>query len=374
MLLCNLLATVVFGISEDYSIEAVATKLKTMQDRVLAMEARYELRHEPTEKFLREYARDTKTGLDDVRRQFSDRLLCDWAERSSGERFLDVTAFDDDGQRKYHRLIAYDLKENWTLNYLTDIEFPVTEVTLGIDNSLEFQGTTRFKDLSGWTLTLSYPQPLFRCLQESTEAEILGRQRMMDTECIKIRSTIPGKEVTSAVVAWLDPVHDFALRELDQQILHQGSWFTTKVHRVTSLCLLRDEGGGSATLWCPEEGVTEVFNGRGEVTTIERFKLIEGKLNPVLLTSKFTPAIEVGSNMRDVRTGRLWVHGDRASPEIEQLVAERVKQAKVQLRDAASTGSVSPSRSWATFFAWASAAGVITGLGVAVLLWCQARR
>jgi hypothetical protein len=368
----QLLVALMFSLSEEPAIGKVVANLKLVHDRVDAIQARYELVREPTAKFLGEYARDTKKGLDEVRGQFSERLLCDWAEKRSGERFLDVTAFDQEGQRKYHRLLAYDLREYWTLNYLSDIEFPVTEVTIGRDNSSEFQDCARFTQLCGWTVTVSYPKALFRCIEESTNSEIAVRDPLADSEWIKVRAAVP--LTTVAVLAWLDPDRDMAIRELQHQLLNQGSWVTTQTHRVTNLRLLRDERGNPTTLWCPEQGTTEILNGRGEVTLIEHYKLIDAKLNPTLPAAKFTPTIEVGSNMRDARTGRLWVHGDRASPEIEKLVAERVKQAKAQLGNAGATSSVSRPGSWATLLACGSAALGIVGLGVAVLLWWQTRR
>lgn len=322
--------------AEELSLGAITARLSERAAAVKSFSAELYLERRPTEKFVKEYAADTKSNVQSVRRQFSSSMQCRVNEVGSREFLADVQLYDGDGKKTSDYLIAYDGTEYWRESRVFTAEYPFSEVIVGRPEGETYVSLLPHKVCLGFGARNAFLPKTLAELVASSNATMVPSKDSLDTNVIRIHGTFTSGQRRNRFLICLEPQRGYCIQELQLHttVEESGDWlplctFKSLAYEQTGL------GDGNGTLfWYPSQVAMEVYNGRGEVTSIDTIRITSIRLNPPRSTLNFKPELKAGSTMRNAKTGKMWVHGGRPTPELEEAVRQSVKESKRRLEEA----------------------------------------
>ncbi len=331
----------------------------------------------PSDHFVREMARDANVSEQQIREEQQSTFDCRYDELATGAYRYEHSQFGTDGRKSGGFVLSHDGKETWreSSSPVGDGEF-LSQYTVGADILPEFERRAFARGFLGDSVIPGTKPPAVKFL-EGDGVEAAGEEVIDGRRCLVVtrEELVNGAEVRTTW--WLDAERQYIVlrSRVEQRRPSTTPWLRFKEVKVEGVGSVRavKPSGGSFEYWYPKEVVSELFGHTGETSFVDRVSIKQFTLNAGAPPVPFTPRIEDGSNVHDVRTGSVSVHGNGPSPRLRALVEGRVRQSKESLRDVPETsaGVQGAPAGWWGYGSWAAlAVGVI---GLATAFWLRRR-
>lgn len=350
-------------------LEDVVKSRAERSARIRALSCGYTHIQNPSDSFVKEYAKGMNIPEDEVRRKQGVHLRCRLDEIGPNRYRFEKTWIDPTTSHiTERRFISHDGKENWSVvTHPIDRLSDSTTAEFGGDYAGQLAKDSIIRRLLGDS-ALSPPGATLTGWLAGEGVSFLGIERLGNDRCFKFRREHMVNGANSRTTVWLDADRQFTLRqeEVGSYNTKAASWSVFKRTRVERTSMTRAIGpdGLEFLYFYPEVIHVNIYNNRGEETFHDVITVDWIKLNEEPKDISLTPRFEDGSNIRNARTGQMTVYGNGPSPRLKANLERRVEESKELIKEAQALeppGTVRPPRPWSHYMSWtAGILGVIT--------------
>lgn len=363
-------------------VEALVGRLGERQNRIQTIRCEYVNHGNATDAYIDRSARETNRPRAKVVKQFTTNLRGTFTEAKAGYFRIVLTKLDEKNDPARRRLITNNRREGWHLSYgsVGEEAGPPT-VEVGSDSGFRdmYEAECMMRRFAGVAL-IPGSRGLAEAISGGAEVTLLAGEEVGGSPCVAVRWETPGLVRPQRETAWFDSAHGLAPRryQVEIQPTDRDDWVT--IHRWDVLEVFPAQAGalgdGGSPFWAPKTVTAIVNDTFGNLILEDVYEISECVINERLSPGEFVPSIEQGSNVYDLKTNKVTVHGGGSSPRRSQLVRRRVEEAEKLAREAGAgddqaLGHIDPPVSWSSYSGWAALSLGVVGLISA--LWLRRR-